>query len=88
MKFILLFLFITISLLAQKNWISLDKPEKKEIKTQTYKSDINLSKPQSLMRLLQGAKIILPLIDKQTNRKKTNKKSDKKWFKIEKMNLD
>ena len=79
MKFLLLFLFIAISLFAQKKWISL-----KEVKNTKQKADINLSQLQSVNKLLQGAKIIFPLIDKKDNHKKKNLNSKKNWFIIEK----
>jgi hypothetical protein len=87
MKFII-FAFIVISLFAQEKWISFKKSEKKEPINKNYQTDFNLSKPQSINILLQGAKILFPLIDKKTDTKKQNQKSEKKWFKIENIDID
>lgn len=80
-----LLIFLTTTLLADKNWIQLESLNKNQTTVQKTKRDINLSQIVPINNMMRKASIIKQLLD-ATNTKKKTPKINKNWIALNKDN--
>jgi len=73
----ILFIFITINLDADKNWIKIEPLNKTQPSKSNTKSDHNLSQMQPINKMIKNAILIKELIDNKKEKPTTNNKN---WF--------
>ena len=77
-SFILLILFLTVSLYADKNWIKIEQTNKVSTSKLSNKVDLNLSKVKPLNNIIKSVVIVKQFIDNQEKVKENI--NNKSWF--------
>ncbi|MFT7003052.1 MAG: hypothetical protein ACJAWW_000386 [Sulfurimonas sp.] len=82
MKKILLIVFLTINLYADKNWIKIESADKPKPIISSNKLNLNASQMKPINNIIKSATIIKQLIDAKQIEESKNK--SKNWFTLKK----
>jgi hypothetical protein len=76
---ILVLIFLTINLYADKNWIQIEPINKTQTAKPKTKPNVNLSQIEPINKMMKNATVIKQLID-ATSKKDEPVSNEKNWF--------
>lgn len=75
---ILLSIFISTTLFADKNWIEIEPTNKTQTKKTDLKTDVNLSQIEPINKIIKNVTVVKQLMDATNKEEKPT--DDKNWF--------